>query len=49
MVPKTTADNLQRAVVEFDVPSNYKGTLVLTIVRNQEDRTMAIDEIEGFK
>ena len=49
VVPRTTADNLQRAVVEFNIPSNYNGTLVLTIVRNQEDRTMAIDEIEGFK
>ncbi|MBO4499484.1 MAG: DUF4838 domain-containing protein [Bacteroidaceae bacterium] len=46
--PKASADNLQHASVEFDIPSNCKGTLVLTIFRNQEERTMAIDEIEGF-
>ena len=48
VVPKPIANNLQRSVVEFNIPSDCKGTLVLTIVRNQEERTMAIDEIEGF-
>lgn len=48
VVPKSSANDLQRAVAEFNIPSDCKGTLVLTIVRNQEERTMAIDEIEGF-
>lgn len=48
VTPKALSNNLQRAVVEFNIPSDCKGTLVLTIVRNQEERTMAIDEIEGF-
>lgn len=48
VVPKPSPDDLQRSVVEFKVPSNAKGTLVLTIVRNKEERTMALDEIEGF-
>ena len=48
VTPKALSNNLQRAVVEFNIPSDCKGTLVLTIVRNQEERTMALDEIEGF-
>ena len=48
VTPKALSNNLQRAVVEFNVPSDCKGTLVLTIVRDQEERTMALDEIEGF-
>lgn len=48
VIPKPSANDLQRAVAEFNIPSDCKGTLVLTIVRNQEERTMAIDEIEGF-
>jgi hypothetical protein len=35
-------------MVEFDIPSSARGNLVLKIVRNQEDRTMALDEIEAF-
>ena len=49
VVPKPIPNNIQRSVVEFNIPSDCKGTLVLTIVRNQEERTMALDEIEGFK
>ena len=48
-VPKPLSDNNHRSVVEFDVPSGSNGSLVLTIVRNKDERTMAIDEIEGFK
>ena len=48
VTPKALSNNLQRAVVEFNIPSDCKGTLVLTIVRDQEERTMALDEIEGF-
>ena len=48
VVPKPLPDDLQRAVVEFDVPSGSQGSLVLTIVRNKDERTMALDEIEGF-
>ena len=47
-VPKPTQVDPQRGVVEFDIPSDCKGSMVLNIVRNQDERTMAIDEIEGF-
>jgi hypothetical protein len=47
-VPVPLTSNSDRAVVEFDIPSSVNGNLVLKIVRNQEDRTMALDEIEGF-
>ena len=48
IVPTPSSSHLQRAVAEFDVPCNCKGKLVLTVYRDQEDRTMALDEIEGF-
>jgi len=48
-VPAPASSNLQRAAVEFRIPDNYKGKLVLNVYRNQEDRTMALDEIEGFE
>lgn len=47
-VPVELKGNSDRAMVEFDIPSSAAGNLVLKIVRNQEDRTMAIDEIEAF-
>lgn len=49
-VPKPLAENPRRAVLEFDVPSGVRGgSLVLTIERNQDERTMALDEIEGLR
>jgi hypothetical protein len=48
IVPTPSSSHLQRAVAEFDVPCNCKGKLVLNVYRDQEDRTMALDEIEGF-
>jgi hypothetical protein len=47
-VPKPLSADNQRSMVEFDIPSGSNGSLVLTVVRNKEDRTMALDEIEGF-
>ena len=47
-VPQPLAYNSDRAMVEFKIPSSARGELILSIVRNTEDRTMAIDEIEGF-
>ncbi len=37
-----------RYIAEFDVPKSTTGTLILTIERNKEQRTMAIDEIVGW-
>ena len=48
IIPTPSSSHLQRAVAEFDVPCNCKGKLVLNVYRDQEDRTMALDEIEGF-
>ena len=42
------SDIAGRYVAEFDVPAKATGTLVLTIERNKEERTMAIDEIIGL-
>ena len=47
-IPNLIQDDPQHGMVEFDIPSDCKGAMVLTIVRNQDERTMAIDEIEGF-
>ncbi|MBR1902051.1 MAG: DUF4838 domain-containing protein [Bacteroidaceae bacterium] len=49
VVPTPTSSSLQRATAEFKIPDSYKGKLVLNIYRDQEDRTMALDEIEGFE
>lgn len=48
VVPVPSSSHLQRAVSDFDVPCSYKGKLVLNVYRDLEDRTMALDEIEGF-
>ena len=47
-VPTASAENPNRASVEFTIPSSAAGDLVLTITRNQQFKTMAIDEVEGF-
>lgn len=48
VVPKTYDAEQKRAVAEFNIPSNVSGTLILTLRRNKADRTMSIDEIEGY-
>lgn len=48
VVPATSDADPQRAVATFNIPSNVSGTLILTIRRDKADRTMAIDEIEGY-
>ena len=48
VVPTPIPGNLQRAVAEFDVSTVSKGTLVLTVTRDLEERTMAVDEIEAL-
>lgn len=47
-VPKPSPDNLQRSVVEFQLPEGSSGPFVLSVFRDKEERTMALDEIEGF-
>ena len=46
-VPVPLADTPSRAVVTFRLPAHLADTLLLTIVRNTDERTMAIDEIYG--
>ena len=48
VIPKTYDAEQKRAVAEFNIPSNASGTLILTLRRNKADRTMSIDEIEGY-
>ena len=48
VIPTAIPGNLHRAVAEFDVPSSCKGPLVLSVFRDESERTMALDEIEGF-
>ena len=48
-VPRPTPQNPARAVVELEVPSSASADgFVVKIVRDTEDRTMAVDEIEAF-
>lgn len=47
-IPEPTPSNADRSVAELYIPTTAKGDLVLHIVRNTQDRTMAIDEIESF-
>lgn len=47
-IPVQVAGVSSRAVVDFAIPSNIPlNSIVLTIVRNKEQRTMALDEIEA--
>lgn len=48
IVKPEQTDIAGRYTADFEVPANAKGTLVLTIERNKEERTMAIDEIMGW-
>ena len=48
VIPNTYDAEQKRAVAEFNIPSNASGTLILTLRRNKADRTMSIDEIEGY-
>ena len=48
VVPTPIPGNLQRAVAEFDVSSVSNGTFVLSVTRDLEVRTMALDEIEAY-
>ncbi|MBR1755723.1 MAG: DUF4838 domain-containing protein [Bacteroidaceae bacterium] len=48
VVPQAQTGVAQRTTVDFDIPANATGTLILTLVRNKEERTMAIDEVYGW-
>jgi len=48
VVPQPAPNAPNRSAVEFDIPASASGNLVLTVVRNKEVKTMALDEIEGF-
>ena len=47
-IPEPMPSNADRSVAELYIPASAKGDLVLHIVRNMQDRTMAIDEIEAY-
>lgn len=47
VTPVPSVKNPRRSTVEFIIPAGA-GPLVLTIVRDKNERTMAIDEIEGL-
>lgn len=46
--PVSIPGNIHRAVADFDIPSFCKDALILSVYRDQSERTMALDEIEGF-
>ncbi len=48
VVPTPNPSALHRSVAEFDIPCNCHGKLVLVVYRDENDRTMALDEIEGL-
>lgn len=48
VVPTSVTGDIHRAVAEFDIPATCMDALVLTVFRDESERTMALDEIEGF-
>ena len=46
--PQYPADHSGHSMVEFNIPSNAEGTLVLTVIKDPDVKSMAIEEIEGF-
>ncbi|MCR4765438.1 MAG: DUF4838 domain-containing protein [Bacteroidaceae bacterium] len=48
VIPLPAANAPNRSVVEFKIPASASGNLTLTIVRNTDVKTMALDEIEAF-
>ncbi|MCR5574522.1 MAG: DUF4838 domain-containing protein [Bacteroidaceae bacterium] len=48
VTPQASTSTPNRSYVDFNVPASATGNMVLTIVRDQKVKTMAIDEIEGF-
>lgn len=46
--PSYPEDTSGHVPVEFDIPSNSTGTLLLTLHKEPETHSMAIEEIEGF-
>jgi len=46
--PVADPHNPERSVVDLNIPSSARGTLVLNIMRNMEGRSMAVDEIEAY-
>ena len=46
--PKYPSDMSGHVPLEFDVPSGFDGSLLLTLVKDPETHSMAIEEIEGF-
>lgn len=49
MEPKVVKVHSGHGYAEFDIPSSVNGPLTLTITRNPDERTMAVDEIEATK
>lgn len=47
--PHLATDHSGHAFAEFNIPASHEGTLVVTLERNPEEKTMAIDEIEGLR
>ena len=46
--PEYPSENTGHVFVDFKVPSN-PGSLVLTLIKDPEVHSMAVDEIEGYK
>lgn len=49
VVPPAPEHNSGHSIVEFDIPQGVSGQILLTIKKNPEVKTMAIDEIEAFR
>lgn len=47
--PSYPSDESGHVMVDFNVPKEATGSLLLTLVRDPEIHSMAIDEIEGFE
>lgn len=49
VVPHSLSTHQGHSLVEFNIPPSAHGNATVTIVRNLDDRTMALEEIEGLK
>lgn len=49
VVPEKLKEHTGHSMVEFNIPPTLRGPLVLTITRNPDVKTMAVEEIEAFR
>lgn len=46
--PAYPSDQSGHSMVEFNVPGDSRGSLILTFFKDEGTRSIAVEEIEGF-